>query len=180
MSRGDGGFSIRSATDGDLPLILAFITELAAYEELSHEVSATEAGLRATLFGPRPAAEVVIGELDGRPVGFAVFFQSFSTFLGRPGLYLEDLFVRPEWRGHGFGTRLLAHLARIALDRGFGRMEWSVLDWNETALRVYRRIGARALEEWTVQRLTGEELRRLAEGDSLPPVPPAIPRPTSP
>jgi GNAT superfamily N-acetyltransferase len=165
MSGRDDGFSVRFATDRDLSLIFAFITDLAAYEELSHEVSATEAGLRAALFGPRPAAEVIIGELDGRPVGFAVFFQSFSTFLAQPGLYLEDLFVHPEWRGRGFGTRLLAHLARLALDRGWGRMEWSVLDWNETALRVYRRIGARALEGWTVQRLTGDGLRRLAEGD---------------
>jgi GNAT superfamily N-acetyltransferase len=182
MSGPEDGFSIRFATDRDLPLILRFVTDLAAYEELSHEVTATEAGLRATLFGPRPAAEVIIGELDGRPVGFAVFFQTFSTFLGLPGLYLEDLFVSSEWRGRGFGTRLLAHLARMALDRGWGRMEWSVLDWNETALRVYRRIGARAMEEWTVHRLTGDGLRRLAEGESLPPVPPAppaTPRPTS-
>jgi GNAT superfamily N-acetyltransferase len=176
MSGRDGELSIRYATERDLSLILAFITDLATYEELSHEVSATEAGLRAALFGPRPAAEVIIGEVDGQPVGFAVFFQSFSTFVGQPGLYLEDLFVRPEWRGRGFGTRLLAHLARMALDRGYGRMEWSVLDWNETALRVYRRIGARALDEWTVQRLTGDGLRRLAAG---PESPPAIPRPTS-
>jgi GNAT superfamily N-acetyltransferase len=179
MSGRDSDFSIRIATERDLSLILTFITDLASYEALSHEVSATEAGLRAALFGPRPAAEVIIGEVDGRPVGFAVFFQSFSTFLGQPGLYLEDLFVCPEWRGRGFGTRLLAHLARMAIDRGYGRMEWSVLDWNETALRVYRRIGARALEEWTVQRLSGDELRRLA-GSSLSPGPPATPRPTSP
>ena len=159
-----GGLSIRLATERDLSLIVNFIKDLAAYEKLSDEVSATEAGLRAALFGPRPAAEVLIGEFEGHAIGFAVFFQSFSTFLGQPGLYLEDVFVRPEWRGRGFGTRLLVHLARTAVERGYGRMEWSVLDWNEPALRVYRRLGARGMDEWTVHRLTGEALRRLASG----------------
>ena len=157
-------FSIRFAVECDLPVLLGLINDLAAYERLSHDVSATEDRLRTALFGARPAAEAVISEFDGRPVGFAVFFQNFSTFLGQPGLYLEDLFVKPEWRGRGFGTQLLVRLAQIAVDRGYGRMEWSVLDWNEPALRVYRRIGAQAMDEWTVHRLTGEALRRLASG----------------
>jgi GNAT superfamily N-acetyltransferase len=133
------------------------------YERLSHEVRATEDGLRDALFGPSPAAEVLIAELGSTPVGFAVFFHNFSTFLGQRGLYLEDLFVRPEWRGRGFGTRLLVRVAQIAVERNCGRMEWSVLDWNEMALRVYRRIGAQPLEDWTVQRLTGDALKRLAK-----------------
>jgi GNAT superfamily N-acetyltransferase len=155
-------FSVKVATEQDLPLIFAFIKELAAYEKLAHEVTATEDGLRSALFGPRPAAEVLIGCAGEEPAGFALFFQSFSTFVGRPGLYLEDLFVRPQWRGRGLGSRLLAVLARIAVERDYGRMEWSVLDWNEMALRVYRKIGARPMDEWTVQRLTGDALRRLA------------------
>ena len=160
MSR--DSFSIKSATEHDIPLIFAFIKELADYERLSHEVTATEADLRSALCGPRPSAEVVIGYAGEDPAGFALFFQSFSTFVGRPGLYLEDLFVRPQWRGRGFGSRLLAHLARVAVERGYGRMEWSVLDWNEMALRVYRKVGARPMDEWTVHRLTGDALRRLA------------------
>jgi GNAT superfamily N-acetyltransferase len=156
-------FQIRPAKEDDLPLILHFIKELAAYEKLAAEVVATETGLRHALFGPSPAAEVVIAYADGEPAGFAVFFQSFSTFLGKPGLYLEDLFVLPAWRGHGLGRRLLTHLAGLAIDRGYGRMEWSVLDWNELALGVYRRIGARPMDEWTVHRLTGDSLRELAK-----------------
>ena len=155
-------FAIRDANERDVPLILAFIRELAEYEHLSGAVSASEAGLGAALFGERPAAEVIIGEFTGQPVGFAVFFQNFSTFVGRPGLYLEDLFVRPAYRGRGFGTRLLVRLAQIALERGFGRMEWAVLDWNELALGVYRRIGAEAMNDWTVHRLTGDALAALA------------------
>ena len=158
----DAPFRIESASERDLPLILRFIKDLAAYEQLAAEVVADEATLRDSLFGPKPAAEVVIGYTGDLPVGFAVYFQSFSTFLGRPGMYLEDLFVLPEWRGRGFGRRLLIHLAGIAVDRGYGRMEWSVLDWNELALGVYRRIGARPMAEWTVQRLTGATLRALA------------------
>lgn len=151
------------ATQNDVPTILRFIRELADYEKLSHEVVATEDSLRASLFGARPAAEVVIAYERDEPVGFALYFQTFSTFLGRPGLYLEDLYVTPARRGHGVGRRLLAYLARVAVERGYGRMEWSVLNWNEPALVVYRKIGARPMDEWTVQRLTGEALKSLAE-----------------
>lgn len=153
---------IDRATERDLPLILRFIQDLAAYEKLAHEVVATEATLAASLFGRAPAAEVVIAYLEAEPIGFALYFQTFSTFLGKPGMWLEDLFVRPEWRGRGFGRQLLVHLARIAVERGYGRIEWSVLDWNELALKAYRRAGARAMDEWTVHRLTGEPLQRLA------------------
>ena len=153
---------IEPASERHVPVILRFITELAAYERLAHEVVATEDTLRASLFGPRPAAEAAIAYGGDDPVGFAIYFQTFSTFLGRPGLYLEDLYVTPAWRGRGVGRRLLAHVARVAVDRGYGRMEWSVLDWNELALGVYRKIGARPMDEWTVHRLTGEALRRLA------------------
>lgn len=153
---------LRSATEDDVPLILSFIEELAEYERLRHEVVATEASLRETLFGPRRYAEVVIAELEGEAVGFALFFHNYSTFLGRPGLYLEDLYVRPEARGRGIGRRLLVHLAGIARDRGCGRMEWWVLDWNESAIRFYRSLGARAMDEWTVFRLTGPEIEALA------------------
>ncbi len=159
----DGAFRIEPATEHDLPLILRLITDLAEYERLAGDVVATEASLRKSLFGPSPAAEVVIAYAGAEPVGFAIFFQSFSTFLGKPGLYLEDLFVLPKWRGHGCGRRLLIHLAGLAVDRGYGRMEWSVLDWNELALGVYRKIGAQPMDEWTVHRLAGESLRHLAE-----------------
>ncbi len=151
------------ATRNDVPIILRFIKELAEYEQLSHEVVATDETLRASLFGPRPAAEAVIAHAGSEPVGFALYFHTFSTFLGRPGLYLEDLYVTPAWRAHGIGRRLLAFVARVAVERECGRLEWSVLDWNEPALAVYRRIGARPMDEWTVQRLTGEALRALAE-----------------
>ena len=148
--------------EADVPLILRFIRELAEYEKLLDTVTATEDSLRASLFGPNPAAEVVIAYAGDEPAGFALFFQSFSTFVGRPGLYLEDLYVRPDWRGRGLGRRLLTHLARIAVDRNYGRMEWSVLDWNEQAIAVYRKVGATPMDEWTVQRLTGNALRALA------------------
>lgn len=157
-----GTTRIRPAGEADVPLILRFIRELAEYERLLDEVVATEASLRATLFGPRPAAEVVIAEEDGAPVGFALFFHNYSTFLARPGLYLEDLYVRPEARGRGTGRALLAHLARLARERGCGRLEWWVLDWNESAVRFYRSLGARPMDEWTVFRLTGPDLARLA------------------
>jgi GNAT superfamily N-acetyltransferase len=157
-----GRFHIEPATTRDLSLILRFIKELAAYERLAQEVTATEDILRASLFGSRPAAEVVIAYADAEPAGFAVYFQTFSTFLGLPGIYLEDVYVSPAFRGLGLGRRLLAHVARVAVDRGYGRMEWSVLDWNELALDVYRRIGARPMDEWTVHRLTGTALRDLA------------------
>ena len=148
--------------ESDLPLILRFIRDLAEYEQLLPAVVATEERLKVALFGPRPAAEAILGYVDDEPAGFALFFQSFSTFVGLPGLYLEDLFVVPQWRGHGLGRLLLSHLARTAVERGYGRMEWSVLDWNEPAIAVYRRIGAEPMHEWTVQRLTGDALRALA------------------
>ncbi len=154
--------TIRSATEADVPLILEFITGLAAYEKLAHEVRATEAGLRASLFGPAPGAEVVIASVDGVPSGFALFFHNYSTFLGQRGLYLEDLFVVPEKRHFGIGKALLRHLAKLAVERGCGRFEWSVLDWNEPAIRFYRSLGARPLEDWTIFRVTGDALSRLA------------------
>ena len=160
------GFRIEPAREAHVPLLLRFIKDLAEYEKLAHEVEATEASLHASLFGPSPAAEAVIGFVGETPVGFALFFQTFSTFLARPGMYLEDIFVPPQFRGNGYGRQLLAHLAGIAVERGYGRMEWSVLDWNELALGVYRRIGARAMDEWTVHRLTGDTLRRLAESQA--------------
>ena len=153
---------IRPATTNDVPLVLAFIRELAEYEKLAHEVRATEDQVRATLFGEKSVAEVVIASLDGRPVGFAVFFPNYSTFLGRPGLYLEDLFVRPEARGLGVGRELLAYLARLTVERGWGRLEWRVLDWNEPSIAFYKKLGAEPLDDWTVFRVTGEALTLLA------------------
>jgi GNAT superfamily N-acetyltransferase len=155
-------FRLERATERDLGLILRFISELGAYEQLAHEVTVTEEQLRETLFGLQPAAEVVIAYAGDEPAGFAVYFHTFSTFLGRRGLYLEDLFVVPNWRGRGLGRRLLAYVARVAVERDCGRLEWAVLDWNQLALGVYRKIGARPMNEWTVQRLTGEALRELA------------------
>jgi GNAT superfamily N-acetyltransferase len=154
--------TIRAAAVGDVPLILAFIRDLAEYERMLDRVVATEAGLREALFGARPYAEVVIAEDGGQPVGFALFFHTFSTFLGRPGIYLEDLYVRPEARGHGVGRALLVHLARLAEARGCGRVEWAVLDWNAPAIGFYERLGARPNAEWTVYRLTGAPLAALA------------------
>ena len=156
---------IRAATRDDVPLIFALIGELAEYEKLSHEVVATEQQIRATLFGDRAVAEVLIASLDGTPVGFALFFPNYSTFLGRAGLYLEDLFVRPEARGFGVGRELLEHLARLAVDRGWGRLEWRVLDWNEPSIAFYRKLGAEPLEDWTVFRVTGQALKKLALKD---------------
>ena len=154
--------SIRAATRDDLDLIHRFICDLAEYERLRHEVRADVEALGLHLFGPHPMAEVLIGEIDGAPRGFALFFHNFSTFEGKPGLYLEDLFVVPEARGSGLGKALLSHLAGIAIDRGCARFEWSVLDWNEPAIAFYRAIGARPMDQWTVQRLDGEALRQLA------------------
>ncbi len=156
------GFTLRFAAEPDVPLILAFIKGLAEYEHLAHEVTATEEGLRQALFGPRRVAEVLIGELHGEPAGFAVFFHNFSTFLGRPGLYLEDLYVKPEARGRGLGRTFLTFLSSLAQQRGCGRLEWSVLDWNEPAIAFYRRLGAVPMDEWTVYRLHGTALRRQA------------------
>jgi GNAT superfamily N-acetyltransferase len=156
--------TIRSATERDVPLILSFIRQLAEYERLLDAVKATEEQLRATLFGARPVGEVVIAEDAGTPVGFALFFQNYSTFLAQPGLYLEDLFVIPSARGRGVGRLLLEHLSQIAIDRGYGRVEWAVLDWNAPAIGFYKRIGAVPMSDWTIMRLTGDALSRLAAG----------------
>jgi GNAT superfamily N-acetyltransferase len=157
-----GGVAIRSAVAGDLGLIHAFILALADYERLGHEVRADRAALGRYLFGERPMAEVLIAETEGEPIGFALFFHNFSNFEGRPGLYLEDLFVTPEARGLGAGKALLSRLAALALERGCARLEWAVLDWNEPAINFYRALGARPMDEWTVNRVDGEALARLA------------------
>ena len=156
---------IRPGSEDDVPLILSLIRELAEYERLSHEVIATEEMLRDSLFGESHVAEVLLGYLDEDPVGFALFFHNFSTFLGRPGIYLEDLYVRPEFRGSGVGRALLVRLARLAKERNCGRLEWSVLDWNEPAIGFYDRIGAAPVSGWTVYRVTGDALEELAGGD---------------
>jgi GNAT superfamily N-acetyltransferase len=152
---------IRPATSADLPLIAQLIRDLADYEKLAGAVRFDEMVLGAKLFGTRPYAEVVIGELDGTAQGFALFFHNFSTFEGRPGIYLEDLFVRPEARGSGLGKALLAHLAALAVERDCARLEWSVLDWNEPAIGFYRSLGARMMDEWTVMRVDGAALAQL-------------------
>jgi GNAT superfamily N-acetyltransferase len=154
---------IEPATEGDAALILRFIRGLAAYENLSDACVATEEALRRTLFGERPAAEVLLAFWNDEPAGFALYFSSYSTFLAQPGIYLEDLFVEPEMRGHGIGTALLAQLARVAVERNCGRLEWSVLDWNEPSIGFYRSLGAVAMDEWTGYRLTDAALERLAE-----------------
>ncbi|TNY28816.1 GNAT family N-acetyltransferase [Thermomonas haemolytica] len=159
--------TIRPATIDDVPLIRQLIAELADYEKLAHAAVATDDDLRAQLFGAHPAAEVLIGEVDGEPAGFALFFHNFSTFLGKRGLYLEDLYVRPAFRGAGLGRHLMAALARIAVQRDCGRFEWSVLDWNQPAIDFYRRLGATGMDEWTVQRLEGAALHALAARDEL-------------
>ena len=153
---------VRPATRDDVPVIAELIRGLARYEKLEHQVVMTEALLAAGLFGERPFAEVILAEEDGQAVGFALFFHNFSTFLGRPGIYLEDLFVLPEKRGLGVGRTLLAHLAALAVERGCGRLEWAVLDWNRDAIGFYERLGARPNSDWTVYRLTGEALTGLA------------------
>jgi GNAT superfamily N-acetyltransferase len=152
---------ISPATPADVPTIVQLIRELAEYEKLLHEVVATEDKVRQALFAPRPAAECVIARLDGQSVGFALFFHSFSTFLARPGLFLEDLFVRPEHRGRGVGEALLRHLAQLAVQRNCGRLEWAVLNWNKRAIEFYERMGARGIKEWTTYRVDGEALARL-------------------
>ena len=155
-------FRVEPATERDLPRILRLVKSLAEYEQLAHAVAATEATLRESLFVKR-AAEVVIGYAGDEPAGFAVFFQTFSTFLGVPGMWLEDLFVDPAFRRRGLGEALLAYLARIAVDRGYGRVEWSVLGWNELAIGFYRKLGARPMDDWVNYRLTGDSLRKLAQ-----------------
>ncbi len=155
-------FAIRPATRADVPTVLRFVRELAAFEREPDAVAASEALLAEALFGAHPAAEAVIAEQDGAPVGFALFFHNFSTWTGRRGLYLEDLYVTPEARGCGVGEALLRHLAGVAVTRGCARFEWSVLDWNEAAVRFYRKLGAVGMEDWTVQRVEGDALVRLA------------------
>jgi GNAT superfamily N-acetyltransferase len=156
--------AIAPAQEADLALILGLITELAEYEKLSHQVVATEASLRRALFGPQRAAEALIARVDGECAGFALYFHNFSTFLGKHGLYLEDLFVRPTYRALGVGKALLGHLARVALARDCGRFEWAVLDWNRSARNFYESLGAEANPAWVNYRITGEALERLARG----------------
>jgi len=158
-------FAIRPATAADVPIILELIRALATYERAPNDVTATEDGLNKVLFGEKPAAEVLLAFEDETAVGFAVFFHNFSTWLGRPGLYLEDLFVRPEDRGKGYGRALLIHLAKIARDRSCGRMEWAVLDWNESAIEFYRKLGGKPMDEWTVFRLTRDGIAKLADAE---------------
>jgi len=159
----DRALTIRRAAAADVPIILAFIRELAVYEHLEHEVVATEADVHAALFGPRPYAEVALACLDAEPVGFALYFHNFSTFVGKPGIYLEDLFVRPEARGCGAGKRLFAYLAHTALERGCARLDWAVLDWNAPSIAFYRSLEAVEQSEWTTYRLDGPALVQLAE-----------------
>ena len=157
-------FRIERATERDLPLILKLIKGLAEYEKLAHAVKATEHTLHDSLFVKR-AAEVVIGYAGDEPAGFALFFQTFSTFLGIPGMYLEDIFVEPRFRRQGLGEALMAHLAKLAVERGYGRLEWSVLDWNELAIGFYKKLGARPMDEWIIYRLAGDSLKQLANAD---------------
>jgi GNAT superfamily N-acetyltransferase len=154
--------SVRSANENDVALILSFVRGLAEYEKLAHEVVATEADLRRTLFGAKPEAQVLIGYWNDKPVGFCLYFHNYSTFLAKRGLYVEDLFVLPESRGHGVGKALLKAAAKVAFELGCGRMEWSVLDWNEPAIKFYRSLGAKPMDEWTVQRLAPSDIQRLA------------------
>ena len=156
-------FTIKTATAEDIPLILSFIKQLAEYEKLSHEVIATEESLRETLFGKKSYAEVILAYLDDKPVGFALFFHNYSTFLGKPGIYLEDLFVLPVVRGQGVGKKMLSYLARLAKERDCGRLEWWVLNWNESAISFYKSLDAKPMDEWMVYRLTGKALDDLAE-----------------
>jgi GNAT superfamily N-acetyltransferase len=156
-------FMIRTGTEKDAPVIFSLIKELAEYEHLSHEVVASVDDIRKTLFGERPFAETLIGEYQGFPISFALFFYNFSTFLGKPGIYLEDLYVQPEQRGKGFGSEMLAHIATLAKERNCGRFEWSVLNWNTPAIRTYEKLGAAPMKEWILYRLSGEALDRLAD-----------------
>jgi GNAT superfamily N-acetyltransferase len=155
-------FEIRPATIDEVPLILSFIKKLAQYERLAHEVVATEESLRETLFNSRKTAEVVIGDLQNKPIGLVLFFHNYSTFLGRPGLYIEDLFVDETYRRRGFGSALLSYVARLAIERNCGRLEWSVLDWNKPAIEFYTKFGAVPMSGWTVFRVTGQSLENLA------------------
>ena len=162
------GFTIRAATESDVPVILELIRALATYERAPNEVTATPELLKETLFGEKPGAEVLLLFENEVAAGFALFFHNFSTWIGRPGLYLEDLFVRSEHRGKGYGRALLVHLAQIARERNCGRFEWAVLDWNEPAIEFYKRLGAVPMSEWTIFRVAGKALDRLADGRSEP------------
>jgi GNAT superfamily N-acetyltransferase len=157
--------SIAPASEDDVPVILNFIRQLAEYEKLSHLVVATEANIHEHVFGPHSVAEVLLAYWNGQAVGFALYFRNFSTFLGQPGIYLEDLFVEPDFRGKGIGKALLIRLAQVAIERGYGRLDWSVLDWNAPSIEFYRRLGAVSQDAWTGYRLTGDALSRLALGD---------------
>ncbi|HEY7322329.1 MAG TPA: GNAT family N-acetyltransferase [Candidatus Binatia bacterium] len=157
------GLQIKSATESDVPVILSFIKKLARYERLSHEVVATEESLRETLFGSRQTAEVAIGYLETTPVGFVLFFHNYSTFLGKPGLYIEDLYVDEAYRRRGYGRALLLYVARLAKERGCGRLEWSVLDWNQPAIDFYKKLGALPMSDWTIFRISGKRLDELAD-----------------
>ncbi len=159
-------YVIRQATADDCELLLTLIRELAEYEQLSHEVKATAEKLKENLFGPSQFAEVLIGECKGLAVGYALFFHSFSTFTGKPGLYLEDIYVKPDWRGRGYGKLMMVHIAGLAIERKCTRMEWSVLDWNAPSISFYRSIGAISMDGWTVQRLSGTALKELALGSN--------------
>ena len=156
------GFTIRMANEQDVPLILEFIKMMAEYEKLSHELVVTEETLQKYLFSEKQAAEVIIGEFDRKPVAFALFFQNFSTFMGKPGLYLEDIFVLEKMRNRGFGRVMLSYLAKLACERGYGRFEWVVLDWNTPAIEFYKSLGAEIKKEWWINRLTGKSLQNLA------------------
>jgi GNAT superfamily N-acetyltransferase len=156
-------FRIRKADKADTIIIVEFIRELAEYEKLLDQVKVTEKNLKENLFGERPFAEAIIGELNAKPIAFALFFHNYSTFLGKPGLYLEDLYVQPKFRGQGYGKIILSYLAKLAINRNCGRFEWSVLDWNEPAIQFYQKIGAKPMSEWTVQRLDGKALEKLAK-----------------
>lgn len=155
-------FELRSPTEDEVHLVVGFIHELAEYEKLSHECLISEEALRESLFGSRPYAETFLAFLDDEPIGFCLFFHNYSTFLGKPGLYLEDVYIQPEYRNRGYGKLILARLAALAIERGCGRFEWAVLDWNEPSIAFYRKIGAVPMNEWTVQRLTGDALHALA------------------
>ena len=155
-------FKIRPANANDAGTIIALIKELADYERLSHEVVATADDIRDSLFGQHPYAAALIGEYEGIPISFALFFYNFSTFLGKPGIYLEDLYVKPDYRSRGFGRRMLAHIAHLAIERGCGRFEWSVLDWNTPAIRTYDKLKAKPMKDWILYRLTGDALQELA------------------
>ena len=162
MSDGPADVLIRTATADDVGAVLDFVRQLAEYERLSHMVTATEKSMRDSLFGPHPAAEALLAFEGGTPVGFALYFHTFSTFLGRRGMWLEDIFVKPAFRGRGYGKALLLRVARIAQERGCGRYEWSALDWNTGAIEFYKALGAQPMDEWTTFRVTGDALERLA------------------